>query len=210
MSQEMGKELGWDDEIVNDGPEFVLLPEGDYNFTVKKFERARFQGSANMPPCNQAKLEITIHSQEHGDQTVFHNLFLHTKTEGFLSAFFTGIGQKKKGEPLRMNWNAVVGAKGRCKLEHNTYTNNEGKERTNNQIDRIYPYEDYLKHAGGNQPSGNTGQFNQQQNQSAPQQQQQAPQGNTFTQQQNQAPFPTNNQQQNQQQQQGEFVPGKF
>ena len=31
--------FGWDDEIKNDGPDFVLLPEGDYLFTVTAFER---------------------------------------------------------------------------------------------------------------------------------------------------------------------------
>src|SRR5690606_631365 len=112
------RELGWEDTIEKDGGEYVLLPEGEYNFTVAKFDRARFNGSNNLPPCNQAKLEITVHSPEHGNVIVFHNLFLHTKTEGLLSNFFSGIGQKKKGEPLRMNWNAVIGAKGRCVIEH--------------------------------------------------------------------------------------------
>ena len=32
-------EYGWEDEIVNEGGDFVLLPEGDYDFTVSKFER---------------------------------------------------------------------------------------------------------------------------------------------------------------------------
>ena len=48
----------WDDEIEKDGGDFVLLPEGDYNFTVAKFERGRFAGSEKMPACNQAKLEL--------------------------------------------------------------------------------------------------------------------------------------------------------
>ncbi|WP_117161324.1 hypothetical protein [Paraliobacillus sp. X-1268] len=180
MSQGQERELGWDDEIEKEGGNFVLLPKGDYNFTVAKFERGRFQGSEKMPPCNQAKLELTIHSQEHGDITVFHNLMLHTKTEGFLSNFFAGIGQKKPGEKLRMNWNAVVGAKGRCKIVENKYMS-KGEERVNNQVDTFYSYEEYLKKSGGNQ--------------------QQAPA-------QNQAPFPTG-QPQNQQQN-GGFVPGQF
>ena len=33
-----------------------------------------------------------------------------------LSAFFGAIGQKKHGEPLRMNWNSVIGAKGVCRI----------------------------------------------------------------------------------------------
>lgn len=145
------RELNWDDTIEKDAGEFILLPEGDYNFTVTKFERARFAGSANLPPCNQAKLEITIHSPEHGDVIVFHNLFLHTKTEGLLSAFFTAIGQKKKGEPLRMNWNTVVGSKGRCQIEHYKYMK-DGREYVINQIKRFYPYDEYLKHTQQQEP----------------------------------------------------------
>ena len=41
MSEVIERELGWDDEIEKDGPEFVLLPEGDYSFEVVGFERAR-------------------------------------------------------------------------------------------------------------------------------------------------------------------------
>ena len=41
--------FGWDDEINNESSDFVLLPEGDYDFTVDKFERARFDGSEKMP-----------------------------------------------------------------------------------------------------------------------------------------------------------------
>ena len=29
-----GRAFGWDDEIQNDGPDYVLLPDGDYPFTV--------------------------------------------------------------------------------------------------------------------------------------------------------------------------------
>lgn len=183
--QQVDRELGWDDTIEREGGEFILLPEGDYNFTVTKFERARFAGSEKLPPCNQAKLELTIHSPQ-GDVTINHNLFLHTITEGLLSSFFSAIGQKKKGEPLQPNWPGVVGSKGRCQLEHNRYTV-QGQERVNNQVRRFYSYEDYLKHANQQQPPA----------QPAPQQQPQ----------QHQAPFPTG---QPPQTQQGGYTPGQF
>lgn len=189
MSNQIERELGWDDEIQKDGGEFVVLPEGDYNFTVTKFERGRFAGSEKMPACNQAKLEITVHSPEHGDVVVFHNLFLHTKTEGLLSNFFAGIGQKKKGEPLRMNWNTVIGARGRLKLEINTFRGRDGADRTNNQVKSFYSYEE-LNGQQQQQPP----QYNQ-----APQYQyNQKPQHNK------QAPFP------GAQQQGGGFTPGQF
>ena len=44
---EMERELGWDDEIEKDSGEFILLPEGDYDFTVESFERSRHGGSEN-------------------------------------------------------------------------------------------------------------------------------------------------------------------
>ncbi len=191
MSQE--RELGWDDEIVKDGGGFTLLPAGDYNFTVSKMERARFAGSSKMPACNQAKLELTVHSPEHGDVTVFHNLFLHTKTEGLLSNFFVGIGQKKEGEPLRMNWGQVVGATGRLKLEINNYKSNSGEDRTNNQVKEFYKPE---------APQGY--QAPQQQQYQQPIQQTQQPYQQP---QQTQAPFPTAGQTQPQQ---GGYTQGQF
>lgn len=194
MSQEIERELSWDDEIEDSGGNFVLLPEGDYNFKVEKFERGRHNGSANLPACNKAILTLKVDGGEHGEATIFHRLFLHSKTEGFLSNFFEAIGQKKEGERIRMNWNAVPGAKGRCKIEINKYEANNGEERENNQVKTFLPYDEYLKHAGGQAP-------------------QQTYQQQPVQQQLHQTPFPTNTQPQQQQQapqQGGGFVPGQF
>lgn len=183
---EQERELGWDETIEKDGGEFTLLPPGDYDFTVTKFERGRFSGSEKMPACNQAKLELTVHSPEHGDVVVFHNLFLHTKTEGLLSNFFAGIGQKKKGEKAQMNWNAVTGRRGRLKLEINKFRGRDGEERTNNQVKSFYP-------ADEQQPAGQapppTYQQPQQPQYQQPQYQQ--PPTNQPPAQYQQAPFPT-------------------
>ena len=35
MNEDLGKELGWDDQIENEGQEFELLPEGTYEYTVE-------------------------------------------------------------------------------------------------------------------------------------------------------------------------------
>lgn len=203
MTEYNEREFGWDDTIEKDGGgEFVVLPEGDYDFTVKKFERARFAGSEKMPACNQAKLEITVHSPQEGDVTVFHNLFLHSKTEGLLSNFFAGIGQKKKGEPLRMNWNTVVGAKGRLKLGVRSYKS-KGEERTANEIKRFYSYEEAYGTGTPAQPQSYQQQSYQQQ-QASQQQGYQQPQQGYQQPAQNQAPFP------NQPQQGGGWAPGQF
>lgn len=140
MNMQNERELGWDDMITKDSSEFVILPEGDYPFTVEEFTRARHNGSEKLPPCNKAILKIRIDGQE-GSITVNHNLFLHSITEGMLSAFFSSIGQKKKGEPLKMNWSMVPGATGRLKLGIRTYEK-DGETRKANEIKRFYPQED--------------------------------------------------------------------
>lgn len=135
------KEFGWDDEIEKDSDEWVLLPEGDYNFTVTAFERGRHQGSDKLPPCNKATLTLKVEGPE-GSTTITHNLFLHSKTEGMLSAFFCAIGQKKHGEKLRMNWQNVIGAKGRCKVYVDKWAGRDGEEKQSNKIKRFYDPED--------------------------------------------------------------------
>lgn len=135
--EELDRELGWDDEISDDGMDFIILPEGDYDFEVIEFERARHPGSAKLPPCNKAVVYIKITGKE-GTTVIKHNLFLHTKTEGLLCAFFRGIGQREKGEKITMNWNKVVGSKGRAQVGIRKWTNDQGEEMTFNEIKRFY------------------------------------------------------------------------
>ena len=133
--ENMERELGWEDTISKES-EFITLPEGDYNFVVESFERGRHPGSEKMPACNKAILTLRIEAPE-GCVHITHNLFLHTKTEGLLSAFFASIGQKRKGEPLRMNWNQVPGSTGKAKIGIRTYNENKF-----NEVKRFYPKEE--------------------------------------------------------------------
>ncbi len=143
MNTQVEREFGWDDEIEKDGVDYITLPEGDYNFVVTGFERARHNGSDKLPPCNKAIITIQIEGDDkdngrHGIATIRHNLFLHSKCEGMLSAFFVAIGQKKKGEKLKMNWNTVVGSIGRAKVGLHSWTNDSGVTITNNEIRKFY------------------------------------------------------------------------
>lgn len=121
------REFGWDDTIQEDAKEFITLQPGDYVFTVTDFERARHtpnpQKTGKLPACNKAVISLEIETDE-GVASLKHNLFLHSSTEGILSAFFGAIGQKKHGEPLKMNWNTVVGATGVCSVKNRTYNDN--------------------------------------------------------------------------------------
>jgi len=138
MQQGQGRELNWNDTIVNDGDDFILLEPGEYSFSIAKFERGRFQGSAKLPPCNKAILSISI-IDEKGQKlsTIQHNLFLHTITEGLVCQFFRSIGARKSGEKLQMNWNTVIGARGRCKVGVRNWTGKDGQEYQSNQIEKF-------------------------------------------------------------------------
>lgn len=138
-----GRAFGWDDEFTNEQQEFVLLPEGEYPFEVISMERARYEGGAKLPPCSMAKLTLRIDGGAKGEATVTHRLYLHTKTQGLLGAFFESIGQCKRGETFRPRWNEVVGARGRCHLGIREYTKQSGPHTgetgQSNEVTRFLP-----------------------------------------------------------------------
>jgi hypothetical protein len=131
--------MDWNDSIENDGQEFVLLPEGDYNFTITNFERGRFPGGQKVPACNKAGITIQIETNV-GIAIVKFDLLLYRSLEWRISSFFRCIGQKKSGEKLVMNWNTVVGSKGRAHIKQRVYTNNYGEDKTVNDLDRFIDF----------------------------------------------------------------------
>jgi len=142
MSEFVDRELDWEDEIENDADEWVIFPVGDYDFEVVGFERARHNGSAKLPPCNKAIIDIKLFAYDGKSTTIKHNLFLYSTTEGMICAFFTGIGQRKKGEKISMNWNKVIGSKGRCKVGIRNFTNDKGEKMEFNEIKKFYEPEE--------------------------------------------------------------------
>lgn len=133
-----GHELGWDDEIQQESS-FILLPEGDYRFTVEKFDRARHNGSDKIPPCNKAILHFRVFSPDGNSVLLQENLFLHTKMEWKLSEFFASIGMKQKGQAARMNWQEVNGKSGICHVKIRNYDKKDGGIGQANQIEKWYP-----------------------------------------------------------------------
>lgn len=144
------REFGWDDEIQRD-ESFQVLPEGDYRFTVTRFERARHSGSEKIPACNKAVLTLSVSGPEASGevQTI---LFLHSKFEWKLCQFFTAIGQRRPGEAMRMNWGAVPGSSGMCRVGVRKWAGNDGKEREGNEINEFYDPEAAPAAAGQPQP----------------------------------------------------------
>lgn len=136
LNEELGQEIGWDGEISKES-QFILLPEGEYNFKVESFERQRFNGSEKMAPCNMAVLNLAVTDPKTGETaSVRDRLYLNSKAEWKLSQFFICLGLKKKGEPLRMNWNKVPGAVGKLELSIHKYKDNDGNDHESNQVKR--------------------------------------------------------------------------
>ena len=128
--------LDWDSELENDGQQYVIVPPGDYTFTVTDVERANYNGSDKLPPCKMVTIKGTIDT-DLGDATFQENLYLVRKQEWKLSAFFRSIGMKKHGEKLRMEWGKVPGARGKAKFKNDTYKGN-----VYNKIDQFYDYDE--------------------------------------------------------------------
>lgn len=126
--------LDWGDTISEESSSFQLIEEGDYEFTVIKLARGRHDGSEKLPPCAKAILTLGIIKNGQKVTEIEHNLFLHTKVEGLLSAFFLAVGLKKHGEPFQMNWQAVPGAKGMCHVYVDEYKKKDGTDGKSNKI----------------------------------------------------------------------------
>lgn len=125
--------MDWNSNIEDDGREYTLLPTGDYPFTVVKFEKGYFEGSAKVGPCPRADLTLAI---EHDGKTVNlqTQLLLDRAFEWKIGGFFVSIGEKRKGEKLKMNWAKVLGAKGVAHVNVNKWTDRNGNERENNNV----------------------------------------------------------------------------
>ncbi|MGN0902406.1 MAG: hypothetical protein ACI4M9_03900, partial [Succinivibrio sp.] len=139
-------EIGWDDDIEKDGNEFILLDEGEYEFTISKFERGRFPGSAKIPACNKAILTLVIESEQ-GRAVVTADLIMYSSMEWKLSQFLRSIGLKKEGEKVRVKWDQLVGRKGRCLIKHRTYTNKNNEEKQTNDVEKFLDAKDSVENS---------------------------------------------------------------
>ena len=131
--------MDWNDVIEDDGQEYVLLPEGDYNFIVTNFERGRFPGSA----------KFLLQIKQQNQFKFFWNgccldeiwLDFSKALTWKLSAFFRSIFQKKVVK-ITMDWNKVLGAKGRAHIKQKVYTNQSGEEKNINDLDYLIDYDE--------------------------------------------------------------------
>lgn len=113
-----GREIGWDDEVEN-VPSFVDIEDGEYDFFVDHFERAKVSND-NSKYIGQNMAVIYCNIQAPGDPQLKTSIIMNTKFQWKLSQFFISIGQMKNEDnaKVRPNWNMIGGSRGRCRIEH--------------------------------------------------------------------------------------------
>lgn len=130
--------FGWDDEIREESS-FTLLPEGDYRFVIKKFEKSRYSGGDKIPACPKAIVTFTVYANDGQSTDLQENFLLHKKMEWKLSEFFASVGLKRKDEPVKMLWTPeLIGKSGVCKVIVHSYQK-DGETRKANRIEKLYP-----------------------------------------------------------------------
>ena len=129
-----GKELDWNDEV--EKSEYTLLPEGDYDFTIESFERARYEGSDKVPPCNRALLKVLIDAPE-GTSVINESLLLYDRMQWKLAEFFLSIGAEEVDGRVKMNWQMVPQATGRATIEVQADRNDPSKKY--NHVKKFLP-----------------------------------------------------------------------
>lgn len=165
--------LTWDQGWVAEESDFILLPEGEYSFTVTKLERKIYDGNSDKIPNGAPYAEVTCEVVgKEGKTNVIERLYLMKKFTWKLTQFFTSIGQPTViGQAFSPNWSTVLGSQGQAKLEVNSYTGRDGNKKQNNRI------KEFLKPTANNgvvqqqSQTNNQQQWGQQQNtqQSQPQ-----------------------------------------
>ena len=143
----------WDGEIADESGEFILLPEGDYKFTITGYERANFDGSDKIPPCHKAIVTFRIHAPE-GDVDLTDNFMLCKKMEWKLSSLFLSVRLKEHNKPLRMNWQALYNRQGYCHVYIEKYRKKDGTEGQSNKIKKLYAYDEDVKALRSAAPTG--------------------------------------------------------
>jgi hypothetical protein len=127
-----GQAMDWDSEIpLDEGRgEFVTLPDGtECGFVVKKFDRDRSRAGDPM-----AKLDLICTDGE-GRRAYVHELLTLSPAAIFrVRKFGVAIGHLQPNQPGRIDWDAVVGASGNCRLTVETWTRRDGSNAESNKV----------------------------------------------------------------------------
>jgi hypothetical protein len=167
-------DLDMNGTIEDDGQDFVLLPAGTYSFVVVDFEQSKYQEkpkAQGMPGRVRNRMIVSIQVEHEGQKhTLKDFLALKKNMEWKFCQLFKGIGDRKKGERLVMDWDNIRGKGGKVKIKVESFLGKNGATKQSNKIDRyLDPAEAAPQQAAPQQTQVQQPTFQQ------PQQQQQAP-----------------------------------
>lgn len=112
----MADYLDWDSGISAEEGEVQVPAIGEYDFTVTDLEKTT---SKSGKPMAKLTLALDVNGQAYPRHDY---LVLSSNMVWKLATFFECVGLKEKGKDLkRMPWEKVVGASGRCKINHEDY-----------------------------------------------------------------------------------------
>ncbi len=141
--------LDWDAVIEDTAPEFITVPEGEYQYTVTAMERGHFPGSKKIGPCNKATLTLKLDVPE-GVCSFKTDILLTGVLKWKIVQFFRSVNMLAEGGRMVTDWDHVVGKVGRGKIKVRTYTTQDGEERSINDVDTFLPFvESKTKDKGG-------------------------------------------------------------
>lgn len=129
---------------------FVLLPVGDYDFTIIDLKESRHQArpGGKVGSCKQVNPVFRVTNPEDGSPVDLdnYNLFMWNSKGciGMIAQYYDSIGIHKKGDPIRFDWikEHHIGKTGRLEIKHETYKGRDGSDKVSAKIARLYPKEE--------------------------------------------------------------------
>ena len=112
---------------------------GEYNFTVLRYERDKHIGSDKIRPCPKAIVYLEVETPE-GIFNTQTNLYLISSKRKYLFNFFCCLGLLKCGESAQMPWSKITGAHGRAKFKRTSFI---GKDNQQHYAINLASYIDY-------------------------------------------------------------------
>lgn len=131
------------------GGNYVLLPEGDYDFTVVDLKESRHQNvGGKVGNCKQVNPVFRLTNPEDGSAVDISNYNLYMWNSrgclGMIAQYYDSIGLHKKGDPIRFDWTKDhhIGKTGRLQIKHENYKKKDGTDGTSMKISKLYPKEE--------------------------------------------------------------------
>jgi hypothetical protein len=143
MAEDKGIEIGYDDAIEDDQPDWTPLPEGEYPFRVTEFTFGEFvrspTGTGKIEKCPKVTLKLEIGNEQQAT-VLDHRILLHSSCKGFAIQFLRAVGLLDKGgKSVERPWVKTPNLTGRCKLKVRYFDRADGSKGSANDVASFLP-----------------------------------------------------------------------